>query len=717
MRERILLKEYQLYTRTGLNRFKRQSLQQAQDVIYQFLLEIVKKDSPSTVLLEFKRLFLFCDSTTDSDVIQALYTILFKNNENEFKNTLKRSSYILINNWSSKRQYHYIQKLIQLFNESTVTQHTLSPSLARLRSWITNFINSEGYQELQLFALHYTSQDQDKNPWSYRYTSYLLVPQYLNSKNPIEQREMARTLSKRLKEKFKFELALYASRCDSPAFKEENVPNPTSLGSGVIRLIKKIISRPLLFSHVNYANIFIRQTKNINYKDFKQSLHNYLIFPVANKTLLEGLNKKLCDKLENLYGNHDQEPVSRHLFLRTCRRIIDFLTIEDGSQPSLLFVLLITQGNPLTIVIILLKIILICKYVHPHLDYRIAQLIRYYENYPEAECQWFINFLEIFNIVFTIYTANVQYNLVKVKNNAPNRQHVVELDTYRVFSQLKGADLRGVDLSGADLTQADLNAADLRGANLSGADLTQADLSLAKLSQANLSNAILNGANLIAADLNGADLSGAMLSGAKLRRANLRQAKLSSASLTATKLYCTDLRQAVPQPVDLSDANLSGADLSHTQLLHANLKGANLYQANLSDANLSGANLARANLNRAKLNHVNLHGADLNDALLRCATLSDAGLSRANLSHADLSCAKLNNVDLSSTDLSYALLRHVNLSGANLSRANLRSTNLFDANLSFANVQGALFRENSGLSEEAKLELKERKAILEIAPD
>lgn len=699
---------YELDGSTEANLSHQASLQQAQDLIYKFLKSLVNSQPPETVLLEFKNLFIAGDSSLNPEGLQALYRIILNNDEEEFKNTLKRSCYILINNWASQRKFGSIQELIQILADAKETPTPLSPSLKRLKSWIINFVNKEDYQELKLFAAPHLSQS--RGYWSHRYTSYLLVPQYLDSRNPKEQREIARALSQRLKEKFKFDLAMYTARCNSHIVQQEKLSNPTKLGEGVIRLIKKVITRTTLFDYTNQAHIFLQQTRELNYLKFKHRLKRYLGISVNQRGVLEVLPTKLYEKLDKLYEGHNQDSLNVDLLLRTCRQIIEWLTTEDGQEPSYLFILLTTQGNTLTLVVILLKVILICQYVRTYLEVCIAKLIRYYENYPEKECQWFINFLEIFNLVMAIYTENVQYNLVKVKDNHSEEQPAGDLDTYRVFSQFKGADLRGNDLSHTDLRHSDLSAADMREANLSGTDLTQADLSLAKLSNANMSGALFNEAELIAADLNHANLSGATLIATKLRHADLHQANLSHAilsraTLNASTLSGADLREADLQYTDLSyanlnQANLSGAnlqyaDLSNASLIGANLSGANLQNTNLSHANLQSAKLTQANLSRADLESVNLRGANLQRALLRHvklshASLSDANLSRADLSHAELSCGKLRG-----TNLSDALLRHVNLSGADLRDADLRGANLFSTNLNSADITHAHFGENS----------------------
>ncbi len=705
MTEPTLPDSHLLNSSAEVNLKNQQSLQQAQEDIYQFLRKLVNGYSPETVLLEFKHLFIFGNSNVELEGLQALYTIIRSHNEEEFRYTLKRACYILVNNWAFQRKYNHIQELIQILAEAKETHPPLSPQLKILRSWIINFVDGEDYQQLKLFA----SPRNHGGYWIHRYTSYLLVPQYLDSRNPKEQRELARELSKRLKEKYKIDLAMYTARCDSTPKKEE-IPNPTKLGDGGIRLIKKVISRNTLFDYSNQAHLFLQQTRDLNYKQFKLRLHNYLCFYLDNQKFLEALKTKLNEKLENLYESHQKENLSVDLLLRTSRQIIGWLTTEDGREPSYLFVLLTTQGNTLTLVIILLKIVLICQYVRTHLEVCIAQLIHYYEKFSEKECQWFINFLEIFNIVFAIYTEDIKYNLVKIKDKHLDSQRVTDLDAYRVFSQFKGVDLRANELKGADLRNSDLSAADLREANLCEADLTQADLSLAKLSRANMSHAILNEAELIAADLNEADLSFASLISARLRHAdlslaNLSRANLCRATLNASALSSANLREADLQHTDLRYANLShanlsgvkfkGADLSNADLRGANLSGANLQSANLSNANLQDANLIDANLNHADLESVNLQSADLSGASLRHVRLNYANLSHADLSGTDLSHAEMSEGKLIGTDLSDTLLRHVNLSGADLREANLIGANLYSANLLAANLEDTQFGEDS----------------------
>ncbi|HBE58666.1 MAG TPA: hypothetical protein DEG17_22195 [Cyanobacteria bacterium UBA11149] len=693
------------------------NIAQSQDIIYKFLIDLVNQETPETVLEEFKQLFWLGDTKNNTHVERAFKQIIASKNEEEYRNTLKRSCYILINNWSSKRKYQEIQNLVDLLGDVKVNYPKLSDPIICLSTFLTNFITSEDYEELKLFTSPYSSQKRDS--WSDRYTSYLLVPQYLNARNPTEQREIAKDLSKRLRKKFKFELAMYTARCDSPNYKEAEITNPTKLGNQVIHLIKKVSSHQLSLSYLNQANLFLRQVKNIEYKQFKQSLKKYLVFSLNNPNYLQLIELQLFPKLNNLYEKYNHKPLTDDLLLRTCRKAIDFMTMGNEDEPSPLFIGLTMEGNPLFIVIALLKITLICKHAQNHLEFAIARLIKYYENIPEAECYWFIHFLEIFNIVITIYNEDIHYDLVKVNSANEEENHLnlgdkifINLDAYRVFSQLKGTDLRGAELRGVDIRSTDLMAADLRDAELSDANLSYADLSLAKLSNANLSRATLEHANLSGAMLNRANLNDANLKDADLRCAHLRHTKLNRANLTGANLRRAELQQAQLNEANLSGASLRASDCKGTEMQYANLSDTDLRNANLSHANLSHANLKNSQLHYSKLDRTNLSGANLVGAILDRSNLSQANLNGAELSRVDLSHA-----NLSGADLRNAVLRHVNFHSTNLSHADLRGAKLFGTNLSYVNVQGTHFGNNSGLSEEMKMVLEQQGAIIDFDDD
>ncbi len=424
---------------------KRLKLQNIQEKMYNFLLKIVKSWQPEEVLRVFKRTFIDC-LISDSKSSLGIYIVFLDHDEQDFRHTIKRCCYILINNWESTRRHKYIQELVALFANYQLGILPNTPSkIKTCKTWLENFVNSTDYQELRLFA--YRNEEQIKERWENRYSSYLLFAQSVNEENSQEQKEVARKLSKTLKDKFKFELAMYIARSQSQSQYSSSTSstsstiarygNPTILGDNVLRLIKAIVIKKGVFSYENIANIFIKQTQNQVFKDFKVSLERYLIFSLQQPQIVEILRYQLLEKLDIWKPEYNEQTINKHLLLRLGNRIIDCLTTENGGKPSSLFVMLLSQGHPLTLIIVLLKIILISRNSRSHLEIRIADLIRYYGQYPEEECKWVINFIEIFNITFAIYAENVEYNLIKMEEDEQPLHAQVNLDSYRVFSQLK----------------------------------------------------------------------------------------------------------------------------------------------------------------------------------------------------------------------------------------------------------------------------------------
>jgi hypothetical protein len=366
---------------------------------------------------------------------QALDFIIASGSEETFINTLKQSIYILVNNWSAARQQKYIQQLLQLLSTFLETQTRCTITFRYLKLWRRNFVNSEDYQELKLFASKYENRHQEH--WSQRYSCYLLVSQSVDVRKPLEQQEAALTYSKQLKERFKFELAMYTARSSSAACQQSTSPNPTSLGDEVLRLIQKILKNPSRFSYASLARIFLNQNQQIPYKNFKQNLLNYLLFSTDNQCLADTIKTQLASQLNTLYQNNHAQPWDNNLLLRTCNRVIEYLTTVDQENPSLLFILLITQGNALTLAILLLKIVLLCPATQTHLECCLAQLIQYYKSQPESECQWLINFLEVIQVTLTIYGENVQYNLVNMPEDKQEMAANEEGNVYRIFSQMQ----------------------------------------------------------------------------------------------------------------------------------------------------------------------------------------------------------------------------------------------------------------------------------------
>lgn len=427
------------------------SVDEAQNKVFQVLLDAVNRESSETVLAEFKALFFDCVSVTSDEATHALYRLAFLNRVEAFHQVLKRSCYILINNWAGRRDYASIRAAIALFENFQAQRSTTSLVRSRLQQWMEQFIASQDYEELQLFVSRYdevgnlarSGDSEGEKPWSDRYASYLLFAQATDPNNSREHREAAQSMAKQLRDKFKFDLALYTARLQSSRGNPRELKNPTSLGDRVLNIVKTLVLQQGQTNYASLAKLFVEQTRSLTYSGFKKSLSKYLLFSVDRRDFTSTIERKFDRWLDGLYANRDEEALSDGLYLQTCHRAIEFFTTVNYREPSQMFVLLLSRGNPLTLVMLLLKIVLICPSTRSHLELCMARLIQYYDRVPEAECKWVVHFIDIFNVAFAIYTENVRYNLVKMQaQEAVGDRATLQalgdcLDGYRLFSQMQ----------------------------------------------------------------------------------------------------------------------------------------------------------------------------------------------------------------------------------------------------------------------------------------
>lgn len=703
-----------------------------QEEIYQFFIDLVKTEHPDNVLDTFESIFIKFSDDIDPIIKQKFKYLISQNQEQKFQELIKRTCYILINNWYVGRHSKFVQKLIENLNKvrDEGGWDDDNQDYIYLHNWLIDFLASSDYQDIQAV----TQSSYNKN-WSDRYKTYLLVSQYANPNNSWEHREVARNLSQQLKDKYKFELAMYLSRSESPTYPNQNLNNPTTLGTGIVTLIKKAISSQSVSKSKSKADKFLQQVDQVKYREFKNDFYDYLISKFESKNPFNIISSRLNKMLNELGQKWSHRRINQTLRMRVCNQTLEFFTSSSNGDPSPNFLLSMRHTTHLTLSIILLKVILISPNSREHLDLCISRLITYYQNTDEQQCQTFIQFLEIFNLVSTLFTENVQYNLVCIESGDETMRSPPDLEACRLFSQLQGKDLRHTNLRGVNLKNIDLKGADLRENNLVGISLIQLDLRLANLAKADLRHATLNGSKLTVANLKQANLQEASLIKTDLRRANLEEVNFSYASLTSAKLQRANLRSACLikanlmaaslegcdlQGADLNNADLESAQLTQANLAHANLRGinlrnanlqganlegahlegadlrgadlqganfkganlyrANFYQANIIESNFNGANLRRVNFNRSDLRDAELIGVNLSNSRLRSADLHGANLSQSNLKRADLTRADLSNVKFTDANLSFTLIRHANLAEADLTNAKLQQANLFGSN-------------------------------------
>jgi uncharacterized protein YjbI with pentapeptide repeats len=344
------------------------------------------------------------------------------------------------------------------------------------------------------------------------------------------------------------------------------------------------------------------------------------------------------------------------------------------------------------------------------------------------------------------FRGAINFTAQQLQTTTTYANHALRGIYFPTFLNLAGFDLTGQDLTSCNLTAANLTSADLTGAiiagaiifadgftaqqlystasyqsknlaglrlnngkltgwNFSGQDLESANFQFANLTSANFANTDLSRARLDLSNLTSANLSGAHLgnvSSSNLTAANLEGALLDGASLTNTtgfttaQLYSTasyqlrSLRQ-VFFPNNLSGVDLSRQDLTLAFFQNVDVSSANFASADLSTAFLMSANLAQADLTAANLFRAHLTSANLSGACIAHANLTDVYdfTSDQLYSTASYQQHHLTGISLS-RDCTGWNFAGQSMVSANLSRAILTSTNFASADLSLADLRGAI---------------------------
>ena len=233
---------------------------------------------------------------------------------------------------------------------------------------------------------------------------------------------------------------MYTVQCDRYTPADQSLDNPTLLGRHIFPLIKKTLIKQGQFNGQDVANIFISQSKTLNYKRYKESLKDYLVFSVADTPVTHTLKHYLSERLDTLYPHYEQQQVNDSIQLRTANQVIECLVTDKKGVPSPTMTALLGQGYTLTLAMLLLKVIMISPKSRAYLEARMGDLIRYHASCAEEDCRWLLYFLEVLRVLLTIYTdPEVKYDLVSVSDQPsgkrPSLNSKIDLDAYRIFAQ------------------------------------------------------------------------------------------------------------------------------------------------------------------------------------------------------------------------------------------------------------------------------------------
>lgn len=210
-------------------------------------------------------------------------------------------------------------------------------------------------------------------------------------------------------------------------------------------------------------------------------------------------------------------------------------------------------------------------------------------------------------------------------------------------------------------------------------------------------------------DLENENLNGANLINAVLRKANLNETQLNKADIGNADLSDSDLVRA-----ELNDANLTGTRLENARMNEADLNNSNIVFTKFNKANLNGTKWENAYIENSEFVNARMNRAHLKNAHIVFLTFQKVDLSYANFENAffenvvfqgakqtkevekikkaeETEGANLRHAIFENSRAFQVSFREVELNHANLQNIFWGASSFDGANLTDANLKGAIF--------------------------
>jgi len=405
-----------------------------EQVLYDYWLDRVRTDSPEELIEDFRRLFIEGRGYQEAPIYLALERLVkAKDAEIRFYYFFNRCCHILVNRWQMQSTCQpAILELVSLLDNLPSPGPGHYSTANTLRHLVKKFTLSDDYVKLQRLARIISSQYSEEtapcvgtliNRYPYLYDHCLL-----SDESPREQRQTVRRIKVKTESRFEVNLSRYvtyqvrlAQVAHSPKIREEAgriiqpVENPTLLNDKELNRTLKYYLGTVAGNYTHKAlsqNFLANTVYTPTYKDFKNDLYDYLITSVDYGK--GQFNKKLYDVLQNTLPQWDQQKPSEFLILRTSSQLFNYLVVESSQKPDhYIFIDMITNMGVTRTVGLLLKLVLVCRKVKPHLDKRFSILFNHYEGFSRDQVPWLVKSLESLQVAFSIHFGKADLSCLR----------------------------------------------------------------------------------------------------------------------------------------------------------------------------------------------------------------------------------------------------------------------------------------------------------------
>jgi len=423
---------------TWTSRYTRQIVKEEQQ-LYDHFLNLVQSESPSQLVQRFRSLFIDVAAYDDPEILVVLDKIAAsKNADQEFRFVINRCCHILINRWQARPQFQsYVPEIVNLFEQipprSTI-ELSRSRSARKLRELIKEFTNTEQYLTLRRLAQvvgqtsNTSSPDSQQLGTLIRRYPYLYDYCLLADGSTYEQQQTIRQLRSRVQRQYEIDLSQFVTyQVRRSQLNRSHVPNDA-------RRILQPVDNPTLLTeqelcsalkhfagksqgsstYRDVAQCFLTHSSQTqSFQAFKDDLYQYITNSVDSEYGKRQFNQQLYTQLHNTLPESNPQKLNDFLLIRTCSQLLNFLIVESPQKPNhFLFIDLLSNIGPTITTGLLLKIVLICRKVKPHLEKRFSILFNHYETSQREAVQWLVQAMEYLNLALSTNFSTLDLSFI-----------------------------------------------------------------------------------------------------------------------------------------------------------------------------------------------------------------------------------------------------------------------------------------------------------------
>lgn len=391
---------------------------QLEEVLYQHWQEQRQTGSPEQVIERFRQLFIEATGYPNAEVWSALTSLSQRTHaDRQFKYTLNRCCYTLINPWYTQARYHWaITELISLF-ENLPEAAPYSHESKKVRALVQDFTSSEQYAALcrlkQFFLEPRPLSGEgakllEEEPLGNRIRHYpfLYDNSLLTKDSTQEHKQNVLDLRRKAEKDLGLTLVRYQSACQGHSRKLQ-VNNPTllddqTLSEALNHYTGKFDGHRTQKDWASWFLTFSKTTRS--FRDFKEEFVEYLIQPVAAvepKYADNHFTRQLRNHLRDTLSDFDDQRLNDFIVVETCRKVLNYLVVDRplNKRPEFRTFrhLLNDIGYTLTVGL-LLRIVLFCSMAKPWLERCFSVLFNLHEQKNCKDVPWLVTTLEHTNV-------------------------------------------------------------------------------------------------------------------------------------------------------------------------------------------------------------------------------------------------------------------------------------------------------------------------------